>query len=175
MTVTETPLPLVADPSITKLANRTTVQVGDSVDFSIIVTNLGNAPATEVVVEDTLPSFLALDGVSATRGDVSVNGATVRVTIGDLAPGETVTISISARVVATAAPPDNSNVATVTSGSGTDDPSNNTSSVSLITEAPPAPASLPNTGDSGGPGLLLMAALGVGLIAASLLARRRQV
>jgi LPXTG-motif cell wall-anchored protein len=97
----------------------------------------------------------------------------VRVTIGDLAPGETVTITITARVVATAKPPNNSNIATVSSGSPTDDPGNNSSSVSLITEAAP-PARLPNTGSPDGPDPLLLAAFGLGLIVLSLLARRRK-
>jgi LPXTG-motif cell wall-anchored protein len=103
----------------------------------------------------------------------------VRVTIGDLAPGETVTVTITARVVAAATPPNNSNIATVASGSLTDDPGNNSSAVSLITEEPSPtaapPASLPNTGANESPVPLLLAALGIGLIATSLLARRRKV
>jgi uncharacterized repeat protein (TIGR01451 family)/LPXTG-motif cell wall-anchored protein len=154
------------------------VNVGDTVEFTISATNRGNATASNVVVEDSLPAFLALDGASATRGDVSASGSTVRVTIGDLAPGETVTITITARVVAAAAPPNNSNVATVSSGSLTDDPGNNTSSVSLTTDAPSPtaapPASLPNTGAPDSPAPVLLATLGLALIGASLFARRRK-
>ena len=76
------PLPQIADPAITKSVNRSTARVGDTVEFTLSVTNLGNAVANSVVVEDSLPAFLALGGASATRGDVSASGATVRVTIG---------------------------------------------------------------------------------------------
>ncbi|MBX0327463.1 DUF11 domain-containing protein [Oscillochloris sp. ZM17-4] len=160
---TMTPVIQIADPAITKSVSVSAAQVGDTVEFTLTATNLGNAPASNVVVEDTLPSFLALDGVSATRGTVTVSGATIRVDIGDLAPGEVVTVTITARVVASAAPPNNSNVATIISDSATDDPGNNSSSVSLTVDAPP-PASLPNTGNpDGGASLLMLLALGVGL------------
>jgi uncharacterized repeat protein (TIGR01451 family) len=177
-TITPTSVPQIADPAITKSVNRGTVKVGDTVEYTISVTNLGNATATNVVVEDSLPSFLSLSGASATRGDVSVSGSTVRVVIGDLAPGETVTVTITARVVKTATPPSNSNIATLSTDSLTDDPGNNSSSVSLTTEEAPSPtaalpAILPTTGASGGPSLLLLAALGLALIAASLFALRR--
>ena len=175
-TPTNTPVPQAADLSITKSVNRSTVAVGDSVEFTIRVTNIGNATAHHVVAEDSLPSFLALIGTSATRGDVSVSGTTVRVTIGDLAPGETATLTITARVVATAMPPDNINGATVSSDSLTDNLGNNSSVVSLITDAQPSPTAaiptlLPNTGTPNDSATWLLVALGVGLIAASLLTR----
>jgi uncharacterized repeat protein (TIGR01451 family) len=174
-TETLTPVPQFADPAITKSANISSAQVGDIVEFTLTATNLGNIPASSVVVEDTLPSFLALEGVSATRGDVTVNGATIRVTISDLAPGEVVTITITARVVSSAAPPNNSNIATIASSDATDDPSNNSSAVSLNVDQPP-PAILPNTGDpDGGATIPVLLALGIGLIAASLITRRRRV
>lgn len=173
-----TSVPQVADPAITKSASVSAAQIGDSVEFTITATNLGNAPANNVVVEDTLPAFLALDGASATRGDVSVSGNTVRVTIGSLAPGEVVTITVTTRVVEVAVPPNNSNGATVASDSASDDPSNNSSSVSLTIDQPTPtaapPVVLPNTSDPhGGASLPVLLALGLGLIAASLLTRRR--
>lgn len=179
-TQTQTPV-LVADPAITKSVNRTIVAVGDVVEFVLTVTNLGNETAPGVVVEDSLPAFLALEGVTATRGEVSVSGATVRVAIGDLAPGETVEIRITARVIAPAVEPNNTNVGTVRSDSPSDDPGNNTSTVTLLTETPPPtavpppapPARLPVTGAIGGVSPLLLAGLGVGLVALSLLVRRR--
>ncbi|NNJ12283.1 DUF11 domain-containing protein [Chloroflexales bacterium ZM16-3] len=174
-TETLTPVPQFADPAITKSANISNAQVGDTVEFTLTATNRGNIPASNVVIEDTLPSFLALEGVSATRGDVSVNGATIRVTIGDLAPGEVVTVTITARVVSSAAPPNNSNIATIASSDATDDPSNNSSAVSLNVDQPP-PAILPNTGDpEGGASIPVLVVIGIGLIAASLITRRRRV
>lgn len=172
-TVTDTPFVQIADPAITKSVNTGSAQVGDIVEFTIRVTNLGNATATNVVVQDTLPSFLEIVSVNASRGDVSTTDSTVRVVIGDLAAGETVTISVRARVTVVASPPNNTNVATVTSDSPSDDPGNNSSSVSLITTARP-PARLPQTGDSKGVMLSLLVVLGVGMVAASLIVRRRR-
>jgi uncharacterized repeat protein (TIGR01451 family) len=185
-TATATPLPIatpelpaeVADPAITKTVDRNTVQVGDRVTFTITVTNLGNSTATDVIVEDTLPPFLALEGVATSRGDFSVEGSTVRVFIGDLAPQEVVTITITATAVALSAPPDNINLATVATSSPTDDPTNNESSVEVNVVAPaptavPPPASLPVTGTPGGSAAPWLVGLGMLLVAGSLLIRRR--
>jgi len=179
-TPTETPSPTstpvvqiqIADPSITKVANVATAQVGDTVTFSIIVTNQGNATASDVVVEDSLPGFLSLNGVNATRGVVNVSGATIRVTIGDLAPGEVVTITVTAQITASAEPPNNTNVATVSTSSSTDNPANNSGSVGLIISQPPK--RMPNTSDQNNLLLPALLVLGLGLIGASLFTRRRQ-
>ena len=186
-----TSIPQTADPAITKLVNHSTVAVGDTVDFTIRVTNLGDTTAGSVVAEDVLPDFLALDHASATRGDVRVNGNSVQVTIGDLAPGEIVTITISARVVATATPPDNYNGATVSTSSLTDNPANNRSRVSLNTGAPPTltttvipallsipettalHALLPSTAEPKDLDTLPLLILGIGMIVASLFIRWR--
>jgi len=179
-----TPLPRPgADPAIVKSASTTLVSVGDTVEFTLSVTNLGSSPAADVVIEDSLPAFLALDGVSATRGDVSVSGATVRVLVGTLEPGETVTVRITVRVVAPAVAPNNVNVGTVATTSEGDDPSNNVSRVELNSPAQPAappparPATLPVTADGGAPArpvapFLLL--LGLAMIAASILIRTRR-
>ncbi len=169
----------VADPAITKTVDRDTVQVGDQVTFTLTVTNLGNSIAGDVIIEDTLPPFLRLDGVSSSRGDYSVDGSTVRVFIGDLAPQETVTITITATVMDSAEPPANINTATVVSSSPTDDPNNNSSSVSLNVVAPaptavPPPASLPVTSTPSNTATPWLIGLGLFLIASSFLLRRRR-
>lgn len=164
----------VADPAIVKTVDRDTVQVGDQVTFTLTVTNLGNSTASDVIVEDTLPPFLRLDGVSTSRGDFAVEGATVRVFIGDLAPQEVVTITITATVTDRAEPPANINTATVVSSSPTDDPGNNSSSVAINVVAPaPIPESLPVTGAPGNAAAPWLIGMGVLLITASLLLRRR--
>lgn len=179
-TQTSTPMPtstliiLLADPVIVKSVDITKAEIGDAINFTLTVTNPGNATASNVVVSDSLPDFLSLEGVSATRGDVQVNGGSVQVTIGDLAAGETVSITITARVTTAATPPDNRNVATLTTSSETDNPNNNRSEVSLSINQPPAPARLPNTSDPTDlvvPALLI---LGLTLISASLFTRRHQ-
>lgn len=170
-TATAEPPGAPADPAISKTVSPPTAQVGDSVAYTISVTNLGGSVATGVVVDDTLPAFLRPTGVSASRGEATLSGQAVRVTIGDLAPGEVVTVTVSATVVEPAPAPNNRNLAIVTSTSPDANPDNNQASVPLDTTLP---AQLPSTGD-GGRGALPLAALllGAALVAASLAVRRR--
>ncbi|WP_129631948.1 DUF11 domain-containing protein [Candidatus Oscillochloris fontis] len=172
-TPTSTPIILIADPIITKEVSVSAAFIGDTVTYSLTVTNSGNGVASDVMVEDTVPPFLALEGVSATRGEVTVNGATIRVVIGDLAPGDVVTISVIARVVAAAEAPDNRNIAFLTTTSATDNPLNNNSEVSLIITQPVPPPNLPNTSSNSNLLLPFLFILGISLIAASLVSRWR--
>jgi uncharacterized repeat protein (TIGR01451 family) len=168
-TPTAAPPPPAADPAISKSVSPPAALVGDSVTYTILVTNLGGAPAAGVVVEDTLPAFLAVGEVSASRGQVSVSGQTVRVEIGELAPGETVEVRVRATVRSTAAAPNNANIAVVSSSSPDNNPDNNRASVPLNTIVP---AALPATSGATSPLPTLATILGLALIAASVLVRR---
>jgi uncharacterized repeat protein (TIGR01451 family) len=181
-----------ADPAITKSASPSQARIGDEVTFTIRVTNEGDATARDVFVNDPIPDYLDILDVSASRGDVAINGKTVVVTIGDLAPGEVVTIRIRTRVNERAQPPGGRNVATVATTSPGDDPSNNLSEVtfSIVAEptatlpaatptqapspTPVQPAKLPPTGgDDSAAAVRVVAALGLLAIGASMLLRRR--
>ncbi|MGQ9927295.1 MAG: DUF11 domain-containing protein [Chloroflexaceae bacterium] len=145
--------------------------VGASVTYTIVVSNIGGSVATGVVVEDTLPAFLAIVSATADRGDVALNGNTVRVSIGELAPGESISVRVVARVTQAPAPPNNQNLAIVSSESPDADPNNNQASVALNS---PLPVTLPGTSSTGA-GVLpaLATVLGLMLIAGSLLVHRR--
>lgn len=171
-TATPTPMPATpaADPAVTKSVSPGSAAVGDTVVYTIVVTNQGGSPATGVVVEDTLPAFLTLVDATATRGTVQTNGQTVRVEIGDLGVGETVEVRVTARVRTPAVAPNNSNLAVVSSTSPDANPDNNQASAPLNVIAP---ATLPRTGGSGPAGLPLLAAfVGLALIVSSLVLRR---
>lgn len=172
-TPTPSPVPASpADPSITKSVSPATANVGDTVEYTLLVTNLGGTTATGVVVNDTLPSFLTVGGASASRGEVSLSGQSVQVRIGDLAPGETVTITISATVNAQAVAPNNRNLAIVASDTPDANPNNNQASVPLDTV--PVPVTLPSTGNDGRHPLAPVALLlGLALVVASFVVRRR--
>ena len=160
------------DPALSKSVSPPTAVVGDTVTYTILVTNLGGTLATGVVVEDTLPSFLAPGEATISRGQVSVSGQLVRAEIGDLAPGETVELRVTARVIASAAAPNNRNLATVSSTSPDVNPDNNQASGPVDAAGP---VSLPNTGAAErSPLPLLVAALGRALILGSTLVRRRR-
>jgi uncharacterized repeat protein (TIGR01451 family) len=178
-TPTSTPLPTAtptagppapaADPAISKSVSPAAAVAGDEVTYTILVTNQGGAPAVGVVVEDSLPAFLAAGEVSASRGQVSVSGQTVRVEIGELAAGETVEIRVRATVTAAPAAPNNRNLAVVSSSSPDANPDNNQASVPLETIVP---AALPRTSAATDPLPALATILGLALIAASMLVRR---
>jgi uncharacterized repeat protein (TIGR01451 family)/MYXO-CTERM domain-containing protein len=186
--------PRFADPAITKSVSVGEARIGDEVTFTLNVTNLGNETAANVMVNDPVADYLDILETTTTRGDVSVSGRNIVVTIGDVAPGDQVSIRLRTRVNERAQPPGGRNAATVSTTSPGDDPSNNFSEVTFTigaaptptatpelqqSPAPPAPpvrpSRLPRTGtpDDGSSGVVLAAALGLAAVGVSLLLRRR--
>ena len=141
--------------------------------------NRGTRPATDVVVNDTLPDYLDLEGVSASRGTTFTEGRVIRVDIGTVAPGEIVTIQVQARVNERVPATGGYNSVEITTTSSGDDTSNNTDTAIFTlpgsTATPiPAPLQLPITGapaDSGEEPWFLI--IGVILLATGLALRRR--
>ncbi|MBX7104650.1 MAG: DUF11 domain-containing protein, partial [Gemmataceae bacterium] len=108
---------------IEKSVNNSRPNVGDTISFTLSVTNNGPAGTTGVVVNDPMPTGLTF--VSAT-GTGSYNSGTGAWTIGNLANGAVATITINALV---AGPNASTNVATIASSSAPDpDPTDNTAS-----------------------------------------------
>jgi LPXTG-site transpeptidase (sortase) family protein len=97
-TPTPTPITLVIDPAIAKSVNPTRVFAGQTATYTLVVTNNGSAPATNVVVTDTLSSLFEIVQASATRGSADVDGQTVTFGIGTVNPGEVITLTILIRV-----------------------------------------------------------------------------
>jgi uncharacterized repeat protein (TIGR01451 family) len=86
-----------ADVAVTKTASRRTVVVGQTMSFTIVVSNLGPDPATNVVLADRLPSGLSLVSINQiTQG--TYDRATGRWTVGTLAPGAVARLRITVRV-----------------------------------------------------------------------------
>ena len=100
--------------SLRKVASTNEPTLGGTIDFTLVVNNTGDETAQDVVVSDPLPAFLRLNGATADRGTVTIAGNTVTVAIGPVAPGDTVTIRVSATLVSAPQPPNNSNIATFT-------------------------------------------------------------
>ncbi|PHN00729.1 T9SS type A sorting domain-containing protein, partial [Flavilitoribacter nigricans] len=100
----------IIDLSLTKVVNDATPNVGDDVIFTINVTNDGPSVATGVSVTDNLPS-----GYSFVSSDGDYVGGLW--TIGTIGVGETVTLNITATVLASG---DYFNVAEVTSANEDD-------------------------------------------------------
>lgn len=148
----------VTDLAVTKIVDRGNVRLNESVVFGLTVTNRGPDPAVGVRVVDRLPSGFAyrFDGPSV--GDY--DPTTGVWTIGDLAVGQTQTLSIVARVVMIGT---QTNTATVESATTDPAPADNTASASVAVLS----GGLPATGASGSWHLMVWAfgllVLGVGL------------
>jgi LPXTG-site transpeptidase (sortase) family protein len=135
--------PAFADPAVAKTADISQAMVGELVTFTITVTNNGNQTAANVSVTDPLPSNLdVITATSSPVGTVSIIAPrTVAVDIGNVDPGDVITILVTARVNGLGTPPIQ-NLVTLTTTTATDILSNNQASVPLTIITP----LLPDTG-----------------------------
>jgi uncharacterized repeat protein (TIGR01451 family) len=92
--VTETPQQ--ADLSVLKSVNNPTPNVGETIAFTVTLSDQGPDAATNVVVTDLLPAGLIFAGATATQGTY-VSGSGVW-TVGTVSPGGPQTLSIFAVV-----------------------------------------------------------------------------
>jgi uncharacterized repeat protein (TIGR01451 family) len=91
------------DVEISKSAGQTTVvEPGQSFSYTITVSSEGEVTADNVVVTDTIPAGLTIDSVSPDSCDVS--GQLVTCQLGDLEPGQSVTITINVTATEGACP-----------------------------------------------------------------------
>lgn len=135
--------PTTSDISVTKTANNTTPNVGDTVTYTITANDSG-MDATGVVIQDSLPG--ALTFVSTSTGDTIgvYNPATGDWTIGKLASTTTATLHIMATVNSGEANGTViTNTATVTAGDTSTDIDNSSSTV-------PVTVTIPNNNGGGG-------------------------
>lgn len=101
--------PPPADPmtvpavSIAKDDGRTTVTAGERLDYVLVAANVGEVPAPDVVVADTLPEHLDFVESSIAPGAAS-SGSTLVWELGELAVGERREIVVSADVRADVQP-----------------------------------------------------------------------
>ncbi|MCB0598733.1 MAG: DUF11 domain-containing protein, partial [Phaeodactylibacter sp.] len=89
----------LVDLELEKSVNNTAPQVGSSVTFTVALTNQGPSTATNVAVTDQLPSGYSYTGFATSQG--TYNNATGIWTVGTLAAGQTVTMTLTATVNAT--------------------------------------------------------------------------
>jgi LPXTG-site transpeptidase (sortase) family protein len=119
--------------------------------FTIRVSNIGNAAATNVSVTDQFPTYLTVTNQSTTQGTATLNSntRTVTVSVGTINAGGSVTITITTRVNTSATTTltlSNTATAQYTTSSGTDPPGSisfqviGTSTLPGTGWGPPAPA-----------------------------------
>jgi uncharacterized repeat protein (TIGR01451 family) len=102
----------ISDLSVTKTDTSDPVTAGEQLVYEIVVTNNGPSDATGVTVTDPLPTGVTYDSGSSTAGSVSQNAGTVTAAIGNLANGDTATVTVTVDVDAPTVGP-LSNTATV--------------------------------------------------------------
>lgn len=146
------PLTPSADIRVTKTTSTPTVPLNGTATFEVTVTNAGPSTAEAVVVNEIAPPGLIITGAVPSAGTWSA--ADSRWTIGTMLPGDTRTLTVTAKVVATGPVV---NTATGTSPTPDPDPSNNTGtstvdgipsadlSIVKTASANPAPANGPLT------------------------------
>lgn len=119
-----------ADPIVTKTASVTEANVGDTISYEITVKNgdHATAPWKNVVAYDTLPVGVKLVGNVYLDGKVALHklsGNALSVLVGDLAAGESMTVTFDVQVLDIAAGTTLQNSVTVSgdngSGTATDD------------------------------------------------------
>ncbi|MFO1413310.1 MAG: hypothetical protein U1F10_05250 [Burkholderiales bacterium] len=113
-----------ADVGVTKTVNTASPAIGANVVFTVTVTNNGPNVATGVVVQDKLPSGYSFVGASPSQG--SYNPTSGAWTVGTLANGASVTLQLTATVLASGT---TLNVATVQTTTPDPNPNNDSASV----------------------------------------------
>ena len=113
-----------ADISITKTDSADPVVAGETITYTLIVSNAGSSDALAVVVTDVLAGELAFFSATTTQGSCTESGGTVTCSLGTVVADGSVTITLVVDV-APSASGSLSNTATVTSTTSDPDGSNN--------------------------------------------------
>lgn len=95
-----TSLPAIVDPYLTKAADPQFAQAGDTVQFTMIVTNPNAVELANLVLVDQLPPQFDFMNATTTQGSFTFDAGsnTVTFNLGTLAAGHSATMTIQARV-----------------------------------------------------------------------------
>ncbi|MBZ0295578.1 MAG: DUF11 domain-containing protein [Anaerolineae bacterium] len=86
------------DPIISKSANPPFAQPGETVVWTITISNPGQVAINNIQMTDTVPAELAINFVNTTAGSATVSGQTINFSLDVLGPGASVTITVNTRV-----------------------------------------------------------------------------
>ncbi len=102
---------------------------GDSLVYTLTVTNAGPDAASGVALSDALPAALTSPTVTTTAGTCSIAAGTLSCALGTLAGGGTVTVTVTGTLAASASATSISNTAPVSSSTDDPNPADNTATV----------------------------------------------
>lgn len=123
---------------MTKSGDPAVAQIGDSVVFTLFVSNNGILDADNVVVTDVIPAFLDIDSVVVAPAGPSITiiSNTITIDFGTVTPSDTYTVTISTTINSSATPPGGVNDVTLTTTSPDSDPTNNVDSAPILIVGP---------------------------------------
>lgn len=124
-----------ADLAVTKTVSHPNPAEGDTITYTISITNNGPSNATGVQVSDPLPGGLTYVSSSATQG--SYNSGTGVWTVGGLNVGNSASLTITAQVNTGTAGQTLTNTAVVSADQGDQTPGNNTAQAALTVRGTP--------------------------------------
>jgi uncharacterized repeat protein (TIGR01451 family) len=122
-----------ADLSVTMTANPITTPTGSPVIYTLSVSNAGPSPASNTVVNLTLPSGIVYQGSVSSQGTVSQVGSLVTFSLGTVAIQGSATITVTTLA---AVPGLMTSTAVVGSPAPDPNPDNNEASVSVLVTKP---------------------------------------
>lgn len=95
--------PYLAEVQVKKSATPDTVLLGDTITYTIVLTNTGNIPALNVLFTDKLPPEVELIPGTFTVGGKVINGVNLvtGINVGTIPPNGQVTITFQAKVITT--------------------------------------------------------------------------
>lgn len=177
-TPSPTPVPAGSKLVVEKSASPASGKVGDLITFKIVVRNTGGSTAPNVVVNDRILDFLEVVSVQTSKGSATTTGQAVKVTVGDLAAGESVTIAITTKIRAgTVSGQQGINIAEAVASDGSGGSSSTTSNPVAIAVDRNPPAGLPDTSAPNQASWIFWLGLGMAITGGLLLmvSRRRSV
>jgi uncharacterized repeat protein (TIGR01451 family)/CSLREA domain-containing protein len=133
-----------ADLSIKKSDSPDPVLIGNLLTYTLTVDNDGPEDATAVVVTDSLPSEVSFDSASSSQGSCTESSGTVTCDLGDLAAGDSATVTITATADAEGTITNSASVS-----SSTEDPNQGNNDDSEGTTVNPIPGGGIETGAGG--------------------------
>lgn len=86
-----------ADLSLSMQTNQHSVQVGQTITFTLTVLNMGGQTATNIGVRNDLPASLSF---TSSASGMAASGSAVSGTIGQLAPGQRASLTFTAKATA---------------------------------------------------------------------------